>query len=104
MAGEKGKKMGRIFKGQTALRLTLKTFTDLEDINSAIIRYKKPNGKFGEFSAAVGDVEKGVIFHEVIEGEIDVSGWWVFWAFITFSDGRTAAGEAAKVYVWQEGR
>jgi hypothetical protein len=63
-----------------------------------------PNKKTGEFSAAVSDVEKGIIFHECIEGDIDVSGWWVFWAFITFGDGRTAAGEAAKVYVWNEGR
>jgi hypothetical protein len=96
--------MGRIFKGQTALRITLKTFTDLEDVLNAAIKFCKPNGKTGEFSAAVGDAAKGTIFHECIEGEIDVSGWWSFWAFITFSDGRTAAGEVAKVYVWQEGR
>jgi hypothetical protein len=31
------------------------------------------------------------------------AGWWSFWAFITFADGRTAAGEAAKVYIWAEG-
>jgi hypothetical protein len=95
--------MGKIFKGQTALRLTLKTFTDLEDINSAVIKFRKPNGKTGELPAAVGDTAKGVIFHECIEGEIDASGWWAFWASITFADGRTAAGEAAKVYVWKEG-
>ena len=93
-----------IFKGQTALRITLKTFIDLEDIISAGIKYRKPNGSTGEFTAAVSDTAKGVIFHEVIEGEIDVSGWWAFWAFITFGDGRTAAGETAKVYVWQEGK
>ena len=96
--------MGRIYKGQTALRLTLNTFTDLEDILSAVIKFRKPNGKTGEFAAAVGDTAKGVIFHECIEGDIDVSGWWSFWAFITFADGRTAAGEAARVFVWQEGR
>jgi len=28
----------------------------------------------------------------------------VFWAYITFDDGRSAAGEAAKVFVWEEGR
>ena len=82
----------------------LKTFCDLEGIECAVIRYRKPNGKKGELAAAVGDTETGIIFHEVIEGEIDVSGWWAFWAFITFSDGRTAAGEAAKVYVWLEGK
>jgi hypothetical protein len=96
--------MGKIFKGQTALRITLKTFTDLEDVLAVCIKFRKPNGSTGEFAAAVGDMTKGVIFHEVIEGELDVSGWWAFWAFVTFADGRTAAGEAAKVYVWTEGK
>jgi len=96
--------MGKIFVKQSALRITLNTYTDLEGIEAAAIKYHKPNGKTGEFAAAVGDTAKGVIFHEVIEGEIDVSGWWAFWAFITFADGRTAAGEAAKVYVWNEGK
>jgi hypothetical protein len=96
--------MGKLFKGQSALRITLKTFTDLEGIISAVIKYRKPNGSTGEFAAAVGDTSKGCIFHECIEGEIDISGWWLFWAFITFADGRTAAGEAAKVYVWTEGK
>ena len=95
--------MSRIFKGQSALRLTLKTFTDLEGIISAFIKYRKPDGSIGEFIAGIADSVKGVIFHECIEHEIDIAGWWVFWAFITFADGRTAAGEAAKVYVWQEG-
>ena len=96
--------MGRIFVRQSALRITLKTFTDMEGIISAVIKYRKPNGKTGEFAAAVSDIANGFIFHECIEGDIDVSGWWVFWAFITFADGRTAAGETAKVYVWDEGR
>jgi hypothetical protein len=95
--------MSRIFKGQSALRITLKTFTDLEGIISAVIMYSKPNGSTGDFAAGVGDSGKGVIFHECIEGELDMAGWWAFWAFITFADGRTAAGEAAKVYVWKEG-
>ena len=94
----------KIFRGQTALRIMVKTFCNLEGVLSAVIRYKKPNGKTGAFSAAVKDKAKGVISHEVIEGEIDVSGWWMFWAFVTFEDGRTAAGEAAKVFVWEEGR
>jgi len=96
--------MGKIFLGQSALRITLKTFIDLEGIENAVIKFRKPNGITGELAAAVGDTARGVIFHECIEGEIDVSGWWAFWAFITFEDGRTAAGETAKVYVWEEGR
>ena len=95
--------MRKIFKGQTALRITLKTFCDLEGAILALIKYRKPNGVIGEFAAAISDMAKGVIFHECIEGDIDASGWWVFWAFVTFTDGRTAAGETAKVYVWYEG-
>jgi len=95
--------MAKIFKGQTALRITLKTFCDLEGVILAVIRFCKPDGAIGEFAAAVGDMTKGVIFHECIEGDLDVSGWWSFWAFVTFADGRTAAGEAAKVYIWNEG-
>ena len=95
--------MGRIFLRQSALRITIKTFCDLEGIISAVIKFRKPGGIIGEFAAAVVDTAKGVISHECIEGEIDVPGWWVLWAFVTFSDGRTAAGQAAKVYVWKEG-
>jgi hypothetical protein len=95
--------MNRIYAGQSALRLTLKTFIDLEGIISAIIKYRKPNGTTGSFAAGVGDMAKGIIFHECIEGELDMAGWWVFWAFITFADGRTAAGETDKVYIWKEG-
>jgi hypothetical protein len=95
--------MNKIFKGQSALRITVKTFTDLEGIVSAVIKCRKPDGSAGEFAAGVGDVSKGVIFHECVEGEIDMAGWWVFCAFITFADGRTAAGETAKVFVWLEG-
>jgi hypothetical protein len=95
--------MSRIFKGQSALRIVVKTFTDLEGIISAVIKYRKPDGSAGEFGAGVGDTGKGVIFHECIEGELDMTGWWVFWAFITFADGRTAPGEAAKVFIWNAG-
>ena len=95
--------MGRIFVNQSALRITLKTFCDLEDVISSAIKYRKPNGKEGELAAFVADTAKGVISHECVEGELDLSGWWSFWAFITFSDGRTAAGETAKVYIWKQG-
>jgi hypothetical protein len=74
--------MNRIFRGQSALRIILKTFTGLEDIISAIIKYRKPDGTTGEFAAGFADAAKGIIFHECIEGELDMAGWWAFWAFI----------------------
>ena len=93
----------RVFKGQSALRIIIKTFCDLEGIVTAYIKFQRPDGRRGEFEAGVSDVENGILSYECHEGDIDVSGWWVFWAFVVFDDGRTAAGEAAKVYVWKEG-
>jgi hypothetical protein len=93
----------RIFAGQSALRIVVKCYCELEGIVSAVIKFRKPDGETGELTAAVLDEEKGVLTHECVEGEIDLSGWWAFWAFVTFEDGRSAAGEAAKVFVWEEG-
>lgn len=96
--------MGKIFKGQSALRITINTYANLEAITEAVIKYKKPDGKTGEFPAGVSNATKGIIFHECIENEIDLSGWWALWAYITFVDGRTASGEVSKVYVYEAGR
>ncbi|GHV80639.1 hypothetical protein AGMMS49944_24300 [Spirochaetia bacterium] len=96
--------MNIIFKGQSALRIIVRTFTDLEGCLLALIRYRKPGGVVGEFTAGIEDVAKGVIFHECIEGEIDKGGWWFFWASVTFADGRVAPGEVVKVFVWDEGK
>jgi hypothetical protein len=96
----------KIYKGQSALRLIVKTYTDLKGADRAAIRYVKP-GKAqvrGEFSAVVDDEERGIIRHDFNEGELDESGWWVFWAYAEFAGGRCAAGEPVKVYVWEEGR
>jgi hypothetical protein len=95
---------GKIFRGRSSLRITVKTFTGLQDVSGCAIKYIKPDGKAGEFAAAVSDAANGVIFHECLSGEIDISGWWRFWAAVEFADGRTACGEAAKVFVWEEGK
>jgi hypothetical protein len=95
--------MGRVHAGQSALRITVKTFVDLAEILTVSIRYRKPDGSVGTFAAGVVDPTAGVIAHELIEGELDQPGWWIFWASITFADGRTAAGEAVRVFVWEEG-
>ncbi|MDR2865234.1 MAG: hypothetical protein LBV68_06480 [Spirochaetaceae bacterium] len=96
--------MSRIFKGQTSLRIKLKTFTALTGAVNTVIKYIKPDGTAGFFPAAVSDVLGGIIFHECIDGDLDQAGWWSFWAFIEFDDGRTAAGEVSKVFVWEEGK
>ena len=95
--------MGRIYQGQTSLRLVLRTYVDLTGFQLATIRFLKPDGTAGELDAGVPVPAEGLVCHEFGEGELDASGWWRFWAFVKFADGRIAAGEAAKVHVWREG-
>jgi hypothetical protein len=95
--------VGRVHAGQSALRITAKTFVDLTGVLSTVIKFRKPDGTAGFFAAGVVDPGTGIIAHELIEGELDQAGWWIFWASITFADGRTAAGEAVRVFVWEEG-
>jgi hypothetical protein len=98
------KNMTRIYKGQSSLRIEMKTFTDLTEATTVTIRYRKPDKSRGSFAAGIIDRAQGVIVHECANGEIDQAGWWRFWAAVTFSDGRSAPGSAVKVYVWREGR
>jgi len=52
----------------------LRTFCDLENVERAIIKYIKPNGRAGEFAAVVDENAKGNIHHDCTDGDIDVSG------------------------------
>jgi len=95
--------VGKIYKDQSALRIVVKTFCDLDGIKAAFIKYIKPNGDEGEFSAVVIDPVNGILSYECSKGDINVAGWWDMWAYIVFEDDRTAAGETVEVHVWRKG-
>lgn len=95
--------MGRIYKGQSSLRIIVKTFIDLSGAEECLVKYRKPDGTEGSFTAFVSDEQGGTIEYEVKQGDLDVSGWWVFWAFITFIGGRTAPGRSRNIFIWEEG-
>jgi len=95
--------MGNVFGGQSALRITLRTFRDLGAVSRAAIKYRKPDGRVGEFVAVVDDGAQGDIHHDCIDGDIDVPGWWSFWAVVTMGDGRIAVGETSRVFVRRQG-
>jgi hypothetical protein len=95
--------MQRIYKDQTSLRITVRTYTALTAAVILSVKFVKPDGTQGSLPASVGDALTGVMFHECIEGDIDQAGWWRFWALAEFEDGRTAAGNTARVFVWEEG-
>ena len=52
---------------------------------------------------ADSDPQNWLLCHDFEEGELDEVGWRRFWAFVVLADGRSAAGEASRVHVWEEG-
>ncbi len=95
--------MTNVFVGQSALRVSARTGTALADIAECEIRFEKPDGTRGLWPAFVSDEARGVISHDLLGNELDVAGWWTFWVFVRFDDERTAFGEAARVFVREEG-
>lgn len=96
--------MSKIFLKQTALTITLDTGIDLTDATAAKIKYKKPNGKTGEWTAQIDSpATSGTISYAVQAGDLDMKGDWKFWSHITFSDATVAPGEAVVQRVYAEG-
>jgi hypothetical protein len=100
--------MGKIFKSQTKLRIQVDLDLDAtEDIVGAtpvLIKYIKPDGTEGSFTATIEDAFKGIIYYDIVSvSDIDVVGKWTLWAHITFSSGKIAAGEPFIMEVFNEG-
>jgi len=96
--------MSKIYKNQSALRLTLETGVALTGATLKI-RYVKPDGSSGLWNATLsGTTAIYYDFHNSAGiSELDQEGQWEFNAYITFSDGRIAPGEPVFIVVYAEG-
>jgi len=96
--------LSKVYKYQSALRIELTTGVDITGATVKRIKYKKPGGTEGYWDASVSDAITGVIYYDIqLDTEIDEAGEWTFWAYITFSDERSAPGEAMKHTFFTEG-
>jgi len=96
--------LSKVYKYQSALRIELTAGVDITGATIKRIKYKKPSGVEGYWDASVSDASTGVIYYDVaLQTEIDESGEWIFWAYITFADGRSAPGEVVKHNFFVEG-
>ena len=95
--------MTNIYVGQSALRVSARTGTALADVASCEIRYEKPDGSRGSWTAFVSDANRGVISYELLGNELDLPGWWKLWVFVVFTDLRTSFGDSVPVFVREEG-
>lgn len=95
--------MGKIYKGQIGVQLTA---TVSQDVTGAtcLIKYRKPSGVTGSFSASIITAATGVIRYTTDSAnDLDQSGDWVFWAHVNFSGGNAAPGEPFTKEVYEEG-
>ena len=90
-----------IFK-PNRLTIEINTGIDCTDATEVKIKYRKPNGEIGEWSAEKSQTDPMLIKHKIVAGELNAVGTWTIWSSVTFSDG-TAPGEPAKMQVCNEG-
>ncbi len=100
---------GKIFVGQTRLRLTIETKADLTDADEFYIKYIKPDDTEGSWTATCDDLPKGEIyFEDFVTATLDLRGIWTFWASIVWLDSsggtdEDAPGEAFELMIYDEG-
>jgi len=95
--------MGLIYKNQSSLTLKVLTYIELSGADTCILKYRKPDGTEDRFPLTIEDELEGILRYNVQNGDLDESGWWSFWANITFIDGRTSAGDPERVFINEEG-
>jgi len=96
--------MGKIYKGQTALTIRLTVGQDITDAQALAIKYRKPSGLTGSWTATAVDETNGQIGYTMADvNQLNEVGLWTFWAYVTFSDAKVAAGEPVEKWVYDEG-
>jgi hypothetical protein len=77
--------MGKFLKEQSPLRIILQIFCNLKGLISILIKYRKLNVSCCKLTFTISD------------------DWQYFFVFVSFSNNRTATGETADIFVYNEG-
>jgi hypothetical protein len=96
--------MGKIFLNQTKLTIRLNVEDDMAGVASAKIKYRKPNGATGDFVAVIDSPSREIYYNVNATTDLDIEGRWFFWAFLTYSDGKTLAGEVDAIKILMQGK
>ena len=93
--------MAIVFTKQTFLRIRVTTGIDISTAQTKVIKYQKPDGSVGTLTAQTEDSSAGIIYADLAADKdiLDIPGNWLFWASISFSDGRNARGQSFEVKV-----
>jgi hypothetical protein len=65
------------FVGTVGYRIRLKLGPDAAIGSDPVaIRYQKPGGATGTWTATIEDATEGIIYYDTTSGDLDESGWW----------------------------
>jgi len=97
--------MGKLYAGQTKLRIRLTVGQDITGA-TVLVKYRKPDGTEGSFVGVPEDVALGIFYYDIDVSGDDIPtadyGEWMFWAYITYADGKVAPGEAIWEHFYEE--
>ena len=95
----------KIYVGQTALTLQLDTGIDLSTASSALMKFIRPDKTVGQWVAVIdAPATDGIISYDIASAtDLDQSGIWKRWAYITFTGGAVAPGDCVPFEVFDEG-
>lgn len=96
----------KIYVGQTALKFIFDTGIDLTSASSVLIKYIKSDATEGSWTGVFeGEKVDGLVSYTIADSDdLDMSGNWKFWVYVTFSDGTVAPGDFVSIYVYSEGK
>ncbi len=97
--------MGKIFKGDTAIKITAICKVDITGALVKLIKYEKPSGDTGSWTAQIETLLTGEIYYNVVDSDdLDESGEWTFWGYIQFANGTFSNGEVFKIIIHDPGQ
>jgi hypothetical protein len=77
--------MGKVYEGDVKTQIILDTSVALGTPDVLKIKYKKPSGTTGEWTAAVYELTKARVI--VANGDFDETGLWTFQVYVELAGG-----------------
>jgi hypothetical protein len=85
-----------VFVGDIGVQLKLNAGIDISNYTTLQIRYRKPTGVVGSWTATVSGTNYAI--YDTLAGDLDVSGVWIVQIYIITS-AYTAYGKKAQLFV-----
>ena len=94
--------MAKYYKGQT-LQIDVLLNVDITAAGTVQIKYRKPLGTTGTWTATVVNAESGWIRYILPAADNDDDGTWVIWGYIVQADGSVLIGSPLEIDMRVEG-